>query len=108
MSIDNDNLSRIRTRITRAVRQRIDCDERLAAFIATEAVDALITDFRGERIYIAPSIIERDAQVLVDFNGRNHDTVCDRHDISRSTLYRIIKKRGQRAAPMQGETSHGR
>lgn len=96
MSIDSDNLSRIRTRLTRAVRQRIDCDERLAAFIATEAVDALLHGFRGERLYIAPSLVERDAQVLMDFDGRNHDTVCERHDISKRTLYRILHKRGSR------------
>lgn len=102
MSIDTDTQSHLRTRVTRAVRQKTGFSERLATFIAAEIIDGLVDQFRGERIYIGRSRIERDSAVLIEFNGRNHTDVCERHDISRATLYRILQKRGSR----QGD-SHG-
>lgn len=93
MSIGADTQSRMRTRVTRVVREQTGFNERLAVFIASEIVETLIDDFRGERIYVSPSRVERDAAVLLEFNGRNHGAVCERHDISRSTLYRILTRR---------------
>lgn len=95
MSIGADTQSHLRTRTTRVVREKTGFSEQLAVLIAGELVEILLDEFRGEQIYMSPSRLERDTAVLIEFNGRNHGEICDRHEISRSTLYRILQKRGQ-------------
>ncbi|MDN5937876.1 MAG: hypothetical protein L0H83_04375 [Salinisphaera sp.] len=99
MSVGADTQARMRTRVTRVVREHTGFNERLALYIASEIIDALIEDYRGERLYVSASRAERDAAVLIDFNGRNHRAVCARHGVSRSTLYRIIGQRCRRPWP---------
>lgn len=103
MSLDQDTEVTIKARFVRVIREHTGFNERLATAIASEAWGALVEELRGDRIYVSPSKAERDAEVLRDFDGTNHDQVCRDHKISRPTLYRILnsrrKKRGTRGGP---------
>lgn len=60
--------------------------------------DAVRSEFVGERCYIAatPATLRQQqaAMVLSLFNGRNASEVARRLNISRATVYRIIKQPG--------------
>jgi len=46
----------------------------------------------GSRIYIpAPENADRNEKIMRDFRGNNHKEVCETHDISMTTLWRIIR-----------------
>ena len=34
--------------------------------------------------------VERNRRIRQEFTGRNHDEICERYEISRRTLYRVI------------------
>ena len=59
---------------------------------------AVRAEFRGERCYITerPATVRQEtmAQVLALFNGRNATEVARRLQISRATVYRVIKQPG--------------
>jgi Mor family transcriptional regulator len=64
---------------------------------------AVRAEFKGEECYIAgrPASARQQlvADVLANFNGRNATEVARRLQISRSTVYRVIKQPGGRAKP---------
>lgn len=61
--------------------------------------DAVRAEFRGEECYIAtrPATARQQtvSQVLTLFNGRNASEVARRLQISRATVYRVLKQPGQ-------------
>lgn len=60
---------------------------------------AVRAEFRGEECYIAgrPATVRQQtvAQVLALFNGRNATEVARRLQISRATVYRVLKQPGR-------------
>lgn len=64
-----------------------------------ELKNAVRTEFKGDRQRISPrtASARRDQamQVLSLFNGRNATEVARRLDISRASVYRILKQAGQ-------------
>lgn len=77
-----------------AVRQNAQPD--LVAIVKLKT--AVRAEFKGEECYIAgrPATARQEqvAQVLALFNGRNASEVARRLQISRRTVYRIIKQPG--------------
>lgn len=85
-----------------------DLVDRIFAYILSELPDLhervvalkneVRAEFRGEECYIAGTPASdrqlRVQQVLALFNGRNASEVARRLQISRSTVYRIIKQPG--------------
>ncbi len=61
--------------------------------------DAVRAEFRGEECYIAtrPATARQQtvSQVLTLFNGRNASEVARRLQISRATVYRVLKQPGR-------------
>ena len=66
---------------------------------------AVRAEFKGEECYIAsrPATARQEtvAQVLKLFDGRNASEVARRLQISRATVYRVIKQPGSPAKPHQ-------
>lgn len=93
MSEEDPRTSLIAT-FTRVVRQVVVDDSlaRDAEQLAIALVDELGRQHGCDRLYIPalPNSDKREA-VLSDFNGSNGATVCRKHGISRSTLYRYIQ-----------------
>lgn len=59
--------------------------------MASQVMVAVATRYQGELIYVRPPKYDEQA-VLRDFDFRNHRLVCERHGISRRTLYRIVQR----------------
>jgi len=50
----------------------------------------------GERVYISSCPLdkdERDKAIRKEFNGRNIRQMCEKYDLSRRTVYRIVNKK---------------
>jgi Mor family transcriptional regulator len=64
-----------------------------AKAFASSLVDRIRTNYAGDEIYIhGPDKHQRNERILRMFNGVNHDVVCAEFGISKSTLYRVIRK----------------
>lgn len=81
--------------LVRIIRESIGLPEKIAVPLAEELAAGLRRNMGG--LYIPAREIRavRDAAVLRDFDGRNHGAVMRAHHIGRTTLYKIIKRRGQ-------------
>ncbi len=47
----------------------------------------------GERLYVPCTVVDRrarDSAIRAEFNGRNHDELARKWDISRASVYRIV------------------
>lgn len=78
--------------IVEIARQEIGMHEREAYEIARALVQGLRKRYGGRGLYIpAPSKLERNAQILGEFNGTNREAVMKKHGISRTQLYDILK-----------------
>lgn len=60
--------------------------------LSEQVEQQLRAEFGGQEIYISKTMAEkRRIAVLQEFNGRNRQEVCDKHDISKAHFYRILK-----------------
>lgn len=70
---------------------------------------AVRAEFAGEECYIAsrPATARQEmvAEILALFNGRNATEVARRLQISRATVYRVIKQPGRRPAAKPSQIS---
>ena len=91
MQIQDDQTAAMHTLIVRGIRESLGLHERFA----TEAADAVFDKFRahfgGEMPYMPKRDPRRREKALREFNGRNHDEVCRRYQISRRTLERYVQ-----------------
>jgi len=64
--------------------------------VATHLEQFIRRSLSGDKVYIPSgrrtSIERRNHEIRQVFNGRNHDALCRRFGISKSTLYRILRK----------------
>ena len=85
------------------IRERIGMNETLATIHAQEIVRGLRELHGGQELWIpAPDKSERNAAILRDFLGNNHDEVMKRYGIKRAQLYRIVggaRPRGRGGKP---------
>lgn len=91
-------MSALRADMVREISQATGAPEGHAINIASRILRAVQLRYQGERVYVPAPRCDEDA-VLRDFNGNNHREVCRTHEISRSTLYRLIDRRRD-AEPM--------
>jgi len=91
--IDNDTAASLRRRLVGAISRRLGLNERIAMPIAEEVVEAMREISPGRELYIpAADKAERNAAIRREFNGRNLKEVCRKYDISKPSLYRIVKE----------------
>ncbi|RYE91746.1 MAG: hypothetical protein EOO78_30000 [Oxalobacteraceae bacterium] len=84
--------------LTSIVRAQIGMHESMAALFAQALVQGMRREFGGQHLYIpAPGRGERDAAIRSQFNGANLAEVMKRHDVSRSTVYRVSGRRDPRS-----------
>lgn len=80
--------------LTVVVHEEIGMTDHLATQFAEAITRGLRRRLPAQDLYIpAPDKRDRDAAVRREFNGRNVDEVCRRHDIGKTTLYRILGTR---------------
>lgn len=98
MSIEDDTAANFRRKLTSAITRRLGLNERIAAPIADEVVEALREMSPGSHLYIpARDKTARNDAIRQRFNGRNHAEVCREFNISRRQVYNILKKEGETA-----------
>ena len=82
--------------ITAILRERIGYHEQFAAPIAEAIVSGLAARRGGDVLYVPTGnrkprqLIERNAAIRAEFNGRNHAHVMAKYGIGRARLYEII------------------
>lgn len=72
--------------------QNIHGDLTFTDSVAEQLEQQLRSKFAGQAIYIQK--LDRDARrdaVLRDFNGRNREEVCAKHQLSKAQFYRMLK-----------------
>lgn len=83
----------LRADLVRVIRESLGLPETVAVPMADELARGLQQLMGGLYVPARELRETRDAAVRREFNGRNHDDIMRRHDISRATLYRIIGTR---------------
>ncbi|GBL46256.1 probable bacteriophage transcriptional regulator [Sulfuriferula multivorans] len=72
-------------------------DESAAGEIADAAAERMRTHWAGQLVYIPSGqqyeIGLRDAQILGEFNGRNHSQLARKYGLNITYIYRIVKRR---------------
>jgi len=68
----------------------------LVSQITANIIDALANKHGGKNVYL-PNLYKQRAdskqrQILADFNGKNHDEVCQRYNITRYWLTKLVEK----------------
>lgn len=66
-----------------------------AKAIADVIIERIKQQTGGQLVYIpAPgdNHERRNQQIAKDFNGRNMAQICDKYNVSRATVYRVVKK----------------
>lgn len=98
MSDDLDQLSALRTRIVRAVREHTGMSETLAVPLTNALIQELQASFGG-RYIPAPSKHARD-QAIRDAAalGQSIDAICRDFGVHRCTVYRALGQGSERAA----------
>lgn len=77
--------------ITAIVREEIGLKEQLASQFANLILEGMRKRFGGADLYISTvDRVARNEAIRHDFNGRNHEEICRKYDISRTSLYRIL------------------
>ena len=87
---NEDAAATLQMEVTEIVRAEIGYNEAFASSIASAIVRGLRRKLGGQEVYIpAPDRSERDAAIRREFNGTNLAEVCQRHGVSKSTVYRL-------------------
>ena len=92
MSTDNNSIYRQIQQETEQAAQGFGIDTKLSRDISAAITNRLRTLFGNSTVYF-PGLAdqpERYAAIKRDFDGKNHNEVCKKHGISRSTLYRAL------------------
>lgn len=75
-------------------------DKPTAMLIAHRAVRLITDDWGGQLIYIPKNmsgkLSERDINIWKDFNGKNHNELARRYDLTLQQIYKILREIGIR------------
>jgi Mor family transcriptional regulator len=95
ITLERDAAVNFRNDLVRIIRETLGLPEKIAVPMADELSKGLQKRLGG--LYIPAREIRavRDDAVRRDFNGRNHAEVISAHNISRATLYNILRRSGQ-------------
>lgn len=80
----------LRDRLASAAHNAFSIPLRDAKRFAQGFVDGLSRERGGSPLYIGKRT-STDAEILADFNGRNHAEVCEKHGISKRTLQAKVR-----------------
>lgn len=76
--------------------QAAKLDELQSKKLASQVVQEMIEDFGGEVIYIPKGILiplsGRDLAIWREFNGKNHNELARKYDVSVAWVYKIVKR----------------
>jgi Mor family transcriptional regulator len=102
ITLAHDAAANFRNDLVRIIRESLGLPESIATPMADELAKGLKRELGG--LYIPAREIRdaRDAAVLRDFNGRNHDEVMRSHSISQRTLYYILGRKKSSFAKTEG------
>lgn len=99
-SREDDFVTSLRADVVRVLTETSGAPEPYVMSIASQIVRAVVQRYQGERPYIGATALAYDEDaVLQDFTYNNHREVCDKHGISRSTLWRIVQRRSSSPKP---------
>jgi len=103
MSANSDNIYQQIVGEVKRVAQHLGMDIRLSDSMALAITLRLQKLFGNNTVYFPrlASPEERRAAIRRDFDGKNHNEVCKKHGISRSTLYRAIGARRESSSPQK-------
>jgi Mor family transcriptional regulator len=88
---NEDNAAALMFELTHIVSEEIGFNEMMASQIAEALVRGLRKRMGGRDIYIpAPDKSARDASIRAEFNGRNMDELCQKYNLGRSAIYKIV------------------
>jgi Mor family transcriptional regulator len=93
-SDSEDKAAELKFELTNIVSEEIGMNEAFASQIAEALVRGLRKRMGGQDIYIpAPNKSARDAAIKAEFNGRNLDALCDKYQLGRSAIYKIVNQK---------------
>jgi len=90
--------------LVRVIRETLGLPEKVAVPMADELARGLRARMRGLVIPVREIRAAHETAVLRDFTGNNHREVMRHHNISRSTLYRILRRDRLRVKTSRHET----
>ena len=69
-----------------------------AIYVSARAIESLRNEIGGREVYLPrrhpwAGMDERNRSIRATFNGRNIANVCSRYALSRSSIYRICRKK---------------
>lgn len=98
-----DFVSALRADIVRVLVRSSGAPEQHVLPVAAEIIGAVAHRFGGERVYV-PAPRYDQAAVVRDLVYFPHAEVCRRHGISRSTLWRIVRRQRSNAQRKRPES----
>lgn len=94
--VENDRSISLLYLLTGALQHEMGLAEQDACRHAQAMVRWMAPQVGGDVLYCPKTIeadrVARDEAIRKEFNGRNGGEVCQRHGISRTTLYRVVAK----------------
>lgn len=91
MSKDNDSTMAIAWKLRAVIEKSGYVKPEYACDLVTLIVEGIQMEFGGGDLYITkPSRSDRNNSIRNEFNGKNANEICKKHQVSRATLYRII------------------
>lgn len=91
MPNDRDFVSNLQAEMVRVISQEVGAPMTFANEVAQVVAQNVSAQYSGEQVYIRSKRYDP-AEVVRDFNYRNHQEVCAKHGISQSTLWRIMRR----------------
>lgn len=99
MSTTIDRQVALANEITAILRERVGYHEQFAAPIAEAIVHGLTERRGGDLLYVPTGrrsgLQSRNSAIRLEFNGRNCKQLCQKYDIGRSTLYKIVGSKSE-------------
>ena len=94
--------------ITHYLLQETSIDRSRAILISKKVARHITANWGGQLLYIPKNhggqLSERDMQIWSEFNGRNHNDLVKRYDLTLQQIYRILKDIGElERAKTQGD-----
>lgn len=88
---NEDKAAELTLEITTIVQDEIGFNKHFASQIAEALVRGIRKRLGGQSFYIpAPDKSARDKKIKEEFNGTNIDEVCEKYNVSKTSVYRIV------------------
>jgi len=93
MSVTDHIINALQHDICEALQSSIGFKDDIAKTLSEAILRKIQGRWGGREIYmpVVGDSVERNRAIKQEFNGSNHADICHRHNISLSTLYRVIR-----------------